>query len=220
MWPVFGTSRRHRGCEKLIMLLVIHPEHPEPRKIEHAASLIRDGHILAYPTDTGYGFGCDPFQRKAVERMFWMLSLPDNKLASFLCADFKQLAQYGYISDHVYRVARRIFPGPYTLILEATKEIPKTLRGKRKEVGIRVPNHPIPLALITALEVPLLNVSARDLQGDYLDDPHQIDEIYRKQLGAVIDGDLLPENPSTVIDLTGDSPQVIRVGQGDPDVFV
>lgn len=202
------------------MLLSIHPEHPQPRKVARAADLIRDGQILAYPTDTGYGLGCDPFQRKTVERLFRLLSLPDRKRASLLCKDFKQMAVYGYISDFVYRKARKVFPGPYTLIVEATKAIPKPLRGKRREVGIRVPNQNVLLALLEELDSPILNVTARDFQGEYLDDPHEIESVYRKSLGAVIDGDLLPESSSTVIDLTGDYPEVVRLGQGDPDIFL
>lgn len=201
------------------MLLVIHPEHPAPRKISKVADLLRRGEIIAYPTDTGYGLGCDPFQRKTVERMFRILNLPDKKRASLLCSDFKQIAKYGYISDTAYRTARRIFPGPYTLILQATKAIPRPLHGKRKEVGIRVPDSPIVLAILEELGAPLLNVTVRDTHGEYMDDPHEIEATYRKHIGAVIDADLVAENPSTVVDLTSDYPEVIRVGQGDPSIF-
>lgn len=201
------------------MLLVVHPEHPQPRKIDKVVDLIQAGGIVAYPTDTGYGFGCDPFQRKSVQRMFQLLNLSEKKLAALLCSDFKQVARYGYINDSCYRIARRIFPGPYTLILKATKEVPRPLHGKRKEVGIRVPNHPITLAILEALDGPILNLTARDHHGEYLDDPHEIESIYRKHLGAVIDGDLVVESPSTVVDLTGHEPEIIRVGQGDPSIF-
>jgi tRNA threonylcarbamoyl adenosine modification protein (Sua5/YciO/YrdC/YwlC family) len=202
------------------MLLSIHPQHPQPRKIEKVIEIVSKGDIIAYPTDTGYGIGCDPFNRKTVERLFRLLSIPENKLASLLCADFKQLARYGYIGDMAYRVARRIFPGPYTLILQATKEVPRPLHGKRKEVGIRVPDHPITLAILQLLGGPILNLTARDLEGCYIDDPLEIERIYRHQIGAIIDGDLIPENPSTVVDLTGPEPDIIRVGQGSPDIFL
>ncbi|TNE48244.1 MAG: threonylcarbamoyl-AMP synthase [Deltaproteobacteria bacterium] len=202
------------------MLLSVHPEYPQMRKIVRAAQYLKDGEIVAYPTDTGYGLGCDPFQRKTVERMFRLLNLPDTKYASLLCKDFKQMAVYGYISDYVYRKARKVFPGPYTLIVEATKAIPKPLRGKRREVGIRVPNNNVTLALIEELEGPILNVTARDFQGEYMDDPHVIESVYRKSLGAVVDCDLIPESSSTVMDLTGEFPEVVRLGQGDPDIFL
>lgn len=202
------------------MLLVLNPEHPQPRKLQKAAELLRQGEILVYPTDTGYGIGCDPFQRKVVERMFRLLSRPTSKPAALLCSDFKQVAIYGHISDSAYRVGRRIFPGPYTLILKATKQIPRPLQGKRKEVGIRVPNHAVTLQLIEAFENPILNLTVTDGQGNYLDDPREVEDLWGKQLGAVIDCDLIPEDPSTVVDLTGREPEILRVGQGDPEVFM
>ncbi len=201
------------------MLLLMNIDHPQPRKIAKAAELIRAGEILCYPTDTGYGLGCDPHQLKTVEKLFRMGNRSKEKPASLLCSNFKQIAQYAYIDDTSFRVAKRVLPGPYTLILKATKVVARRLHGKRKEVGIRYPNHPVVLALIEELGTPILNITARAPDGHYLDDPHEIDRIWGKQLGAVIGGDLLPKSPSTVIDLTGDEPEILRVGQGDPDVF-
>ncbi len=202
------------------MLLIMEEKHPQPRKVKKIVEAIQRGEIVAYPTDTGYGIGCDPYKAKTVEKMFKALNIPEKKLASLLCANFKQLAKLGYISDWAYRIAKRIFPGPYTLILEATKEVPRTLRGKRKEVGIRVPNHPVILAILEELGGPILNLTARSPQGEYLEDPREIERIYRKQIAIVADCGLIPENPSTVVDLTGDEPIIIREGQGDPELFL
>jgi len=202
------------------MLLVFNDHHPQPRKIQKVADLIRQGNLICYPTDTGYGIGCDPFQRKTVEKLFRLSGRPKNKPASLLVANFKQMAQYGYINDRAYRVAKRVIPGPYTLILKATKQVPRPLHGKRREVGVRVPDHPVILALLEELEEPLLNVTASNFDREYLDDPHEIDDIWGKQLGAVIDSGIIQENPSTVIDFSSGEPEVLRVGQGDPDVFL
>jgi len=129
------------------------------------------------------------------------------------------VAPYAHISDAAYRTARRALPGPYTLILKATKQVPRPLRGKRKEVGIRVPDHQVVLQLVETLGLPLLNVTVHDTFGEYIDDPHEIDRMWGKQLGAVIDAELLPEAPSTVIDFTGRYPELLREGEGDPDLF-
>ena len=202
------------------MLLALNPNHPQPRKLQKAIDLLKAGQIIVYPTDTGYGMGCDPFQIKTVERMFKLLNRPKSKPAALLCSSFKQVAQYCVISDSAYRVARRIFPGPYTLILKATKQVPRPLQGKRKQVGIRVPDHNVILRLLEMLESPLLNLSVVDSEGNYFDDPIEIDKTWGKHLGAVIDADLIPENPSTVVDWTGQEAEILRVGQGDPEIFL
>lgn len=202
------------------MLLALNPHHPQPRKLQKAVDLIRAGEIVVYPTDTGYGMGCDPFQLKTVERMFRLLNRPKNKPAALLCSSFKQVAQYCVIGDSAYRTARRIFPGPYTLILRATKQVPRPLQGKRKEVGIRVPDHNVILHLLELHDGPLLNLSVVDSEGVYLDDPIEIEQRWGKHLGCVIDADLIPEDPSTVVDWTGREAEVLRVGQGDPEIFM
>lgn len=202
------------------MLLVLNIDHPQPHKIAKAAELIRKGEILCYPTDTGYGLGCDPHQLKSVERLFRMRNRPKKKPASLLFADFKQLAQYAHIGNQGFRAAKHALPGPYTLILQAGKQVARKLHGKRREVGARMPDHPVVIALLEHLGMPLLNVTARDSLGSYLGDPHDIERMLGKQLGAVIDGGIIPENPSTVIDMTSETAEVLRVGQGDPDAFL
>lgn len=203
------------------MLLVIDPGYPQPRKLQKAVDLLKAGMLVCYPTDTGYGIGCDPHQHRAVEALVGLWPFrSEKKPGSLLACDFKQISRYCYIGDQAFRVAKRTMPGPYTLILEATKEVPRTLHGKRKEVGIRIPDHPIALGLLELMGSPILNITAQDHRGEYLDDPHAIDSIFEGKLAAVIDCDIVPENPSTVIDLTGPQPEVLRVGAGDPDVFL
>jgi tRNA threonylcarbamoyl adenosine modification protein (Sua5/YciO/YrdC/YwlC family) len=152
--------------------------------------------------------------------MFKLLNRSKKKPAALLCSDFKQVSEYCYFSDWAFRIAKRIFPGPYTLILKATKQVPRPLQSKRKEVGIRVPNHNVVLQLIEMLETPLLNLTVHDSEGNYFDDPHEIEDTWGKHLGAVVDGDLIPEMPSTVVDMTGDAPEILRIGHGDPDIFM
>jgi tRNA threonylcarbamoyl adenosine modification protein (Sua5/YciO/YrdC/YwlC family) len=201
------------------MLLSFDDRHPQPRKIQRIVELLRDGEIISYPTDTGYGLGCDMNQKKAVEKLFLITQRPKNKPGALLAKEFKQVSEYCYIGDVAYRVARRVLPGPYTLILEASKAVPRHLQGKRKEVGIRIPDHPIILAVLEDFGTPLLNVTANDHLGQYLDDPLLIEQRYGKHLGAVVDAGLIPENPSTIVDLTGSIPEVLRLGVGDPEVF-
>ncbi len=201
------------------MLLVLNEHHPQPRKLQRAMEILQEGEILCYPTDTGYGLGCDMNQRKAVEKLYRITNRPKNKPGALLASSFKQVSQYCYIGDIAYRVAKRVLPGPYTLILQATKEVPRHLQGKRKEVGIRIPDHPVILGILELMGTPLLNVTANDLSGQYIDDPREIEDLYGKLIGAVIDAEILPENPSTIVDLTTATPEVLRLGVGDPGVF-
>ncbi|MEM1008990.1 MAG: L-threonylcarbamoyladenylate synthase [Myxococcota bacterium] len=201
------------------MRLTLHPEYPQPRKLEQVVDFIRRGEVVAYPTDTGYALGCDMNQRKAVEHLFRFTQRPKNKPGTLLSANFKQVSQFCYISDHAYRVVRRVLPGPYTLILEATKAVPRHLRGKRKEVGIRIPDNPVALALLEQWGSPFLNVTAYNFSEQYLDDPLDIERFYGKQLGCIVDVDLVTEKPSTIVDLTQNPPEVLREGTGDPEVF-
>ena len=196
------------------------PNIPSPAKSKRPRNCSEQAKFFVIPRTQDTVWGCDPHQPKAVTQLFRMINRPKNKPASLLCNSFKQVAQYGYIDDQSYRAAKRALPGPYTLILKASKLVARSLHGKQKEVGIRYPDHSVVLALIEALQSPLLNVSARDPNENYLDDPREIEQIWGRHLAAVIDCDLLPESPSTMIDLTQDFPEVLRVGQGDPDAFL
>lgn len=201
------------------MLLFVDSRYPQPRKIRRAADILRSRGLLSYPTDTIYGIGCDPFERKAVEALFAMRNRPNWKPASLLCSDLKMMARYAIMTDEAHRAIRRVIPGPYTFIFRATPDVPRSLTGKRKQVGIRVPDNNIVLSLIEELGAPILNVSARDREGVYLEDPRETERIWGRSLGAVIDGELLPPRESTVIDLTDRHPEVLREGLGDPSLF-
>jgi len=197
------------------MQLVINPHNPEPRKIQQALDVMRGGGVVAYPTDTVYGLGCDITDKKAMEKVYRMKRMDKSQLLSFVCHDLAQLARYGVVEDPVYRLLRRLEPGPYTFILRATREVPKVLRLERKTVGIRVPNHPVALALARELGSPVASTSA-SFEGEILVDPADMEE-HLVGLDMVLDGGVIGTEPSTVIDFSGDEPLLVRQGVGVVD---
>lgn len=200
------------------MRLQINSKHPEPRKIGQAVTALRRGGVIAYPTDTVYGIGCDIHDRKAIGRIYQMKPMAKGQLLSFLCPDLSEIARYASVDDRAYRLMRRLAPGPYTFILRATKEIPKVLLMERKTIGIRVPKHPVPQALLRELGSPILSTSAsRD--GENLIDPGEINTCFA-QLDMVLDGDTGGAVASTIIDLTSAQPEVVRLGAGPVDGLI
>lgn len=201
------------------MIIQLNPEHPQPRRVEQAREILKSGGLVAYPTDTVYGIGCDIFNKQAVERLHQLVreikDTPDHSPLSFICKDLSNIAEYAFVSDYAYRTLRRMLPGPYTFVLEATKLVPKVMRKKRKTVGIRVPDSPIALALVEALGNPVANTSATDETGELIPDPWTIEDLYGHVVDLVIDGGYVFPEPSTVIDFSGDYPQLIRKGKGD-----
>jgi tRNA threonylcarbamoyl adenosine modification protein (Sua5/YciO/YrdC/YwlC family) len=199
------------------MLQAINAHHPEPRKVARAVQVLRQGGVIAYPTDTVYGLGCDITNKHAVERIYRMKRMSDAQLLSFVCPDLSNIARYGVVQDFAYRIMRRLVPGPYTFILQATREVPKVLRMKRKTVGIRVPDHPVALALAHELGSPVASTSA-SLDGEILIDPREIEERF-PDLDLVLDAEGVGLTPSTVLDLSGDAVVVVREGAGPLDVL-
>jgi tRNA threonylcarbamoyl adenosine modification protein (Sua5/YciO/YrdC/YwlC family) len=197
------------------MQLPINPQHPEPRKIQQALEVMRRGGVVAYPTDTVYGLGCDINDKKAMEKVYRMKRMDKSQLLSFVCHDLAQLARYGVVEDAVYRLLKRLVPGPYTFVLRATREVPKVLRLERKTVGIRIPDHPVALALARELGSPVASTSA-SLDGEILVDPADMEERLQG-LDLVLDGGVLGTEPSTVVDFSGDEPRVVRQGVGVVD---
>jgi tRNA threonylcarbamoyl adenosine modification protein (Sua5/YciO/YrdC/YwlC family) len=162
-----------------------------------------------------YGLGCDLSSRKGVEALYRMKNMRHDQLLSFVCPDLSDISRYAIVSDRAYRVMRRLLPGPYTFILAATKEVPRTLRMKRKTVGVRVPSHPVTLALTRALGRPLVSTSA-SLDGEYFIDPGEIEDRF-PDVALVMDSDDVGLTPSTVIDLSDGEPVVVREGAGPVD---
>lgn len=189
-------------------------EHPQPRKIRQVADQLEQGAVIAYPTDTVYGFGCDLTNRKAIERIYRLKNMSPKHLLSFVCPDLSQIAHYAHVGDVAYRILRRILPGPYTVVLEATREVPKKLLQQRKTVGIRVPDCPIALDLVQAFGRPIISSSVVDGDGEPMEDAVDIRDRYSRQLDAVLDGGFLMAEPSTVISLVDDEIEIIREGKG------
>lgn len=200
----------HSTC----LRLQINPQFPEPRKIQRAVAVLDAGGVIAYPTDTTYGIGCSIYEKKGIDRILLLKGLPKDHLLSFVCADLADIARFAVVENGVYRTMKRVLPGPYTFVLRATPEVPKILQSKRKTVGIRVPNHPVTLALARAFRKPIVSTSTT-YQGRTLLDPDEIGLHLGHGLDMVVDAGVMDAPPSSVVDLTGPYPVVLREGAGD-----
>jgi tRNA threonylcarbamoyl adenosine modification protein (Sua5/YciO/YrdC/YwlC family) len=197
------------------VLLEINPINPQQRKIDRVVEMLRRGAVIAYPTDTIYGIGCDITNKRAIERVYQIKQWPKHKPFSFICSDLKNISQYAKVSNYAYKTMRRLLPGPYTFILEGSKQVPKMMLTKRKTAGIRVPAHPICHSLINTLGNPVISTSAATTEGDQFNEPWLIDDHFGKLIDLVIDGGPVPGEPSSVVSLIGDTPDVLRAGLGD-----
>ena len=198
----------------------LHPDNPQLRFINKAVSVLKDGGVIIYPTDTVYGIGCDIFNKVALERIFSIKNDSISKLFSFVCSDLKDIAKYARVSDYAYRTMKHLLPGPYTFILPAAKLVPKKLWSKRKTVGIRVPNHQVTLTLVKEFGHPIISTSTTNRKGEVLIDPFEIKNIFNSQVDLMLASGNLSGDPSSVIDLSAEVPEVIREGAGDVSLFV
>ena len=201
------------------MLLKINPCNPQDRLIQKAANILKEGGVIAYPTDTHYGIGCDIMNKKAIEKIYQIKQRDKKKPFSFICSDLKNISDYAKVSNYAYKTMRRLLPGPYTFILEGSKLVPKIMLTKRRSAGIRVPDNKICIALIKALGNPVISTSAATPEDIMFEDGSLIEEYYGKRLDAVIDIGPVPGTPSSVISLIDDMPEIIREGLGDVSIF-
>ncbi len=202
------------------MILQINPTHPQPRHIKRVADIFRSDGVIVYPTDTVYGLGCDIQSRKALERVRRIKRMDNKRHLSFVFSDLKTIADYAQVTDNAYKILRRYLPGPYTFVLKATRLVPRIVLTKRNEVGIRIPDNTICQELLAELGNPILSSSVRMPDDQLLDDPKEIDRIYKGQVDLVIDGGIFLPEPSSVISLLDDTAEVIRIGKGDVTPFM
>lgn len=198
------------------MLLHVHPDDPQPRQIKTIVECLQDGGIIIYPTDTIYGLGCDISQHKAIERIARIKNINVQKANfSFICYDLSHLSHYTKsISTSLYRVLKTYLPGPYTFILPSSKEVPKLLKSKKNTVGIRVPDNNIARTIVKELGHPILSTTLPGEMVEEYTDPELMEENFNKLVDIVVDGGIGGMSPSTVIDCTGDVPELLRRGLG------
>lgn len=198
-------------------LITIHPDNPQPRLIRQVADCLSAGGLVVYPTDSSYALGCHIGDKDAMERIRRLRELDDKHNFTLVCRDLSEISTYAVVDNAAYRLLRTLTPGPYTFILQATREVPRRLQHpKRKTIGIRVPDNAIAQAIIEALGEPLLS-STLMLPGEdmVLTDPHEMQARLDKQVDLVVDGGYCGYEPTTVVDLTQGAPHITRAGKGD-----
>ncbi len=199
------------------MIIKLYNENPNPREIERIVSVLRDGGIVIYPTDTLYGIGCDALNVRAVEKICQLKGInPQKNNLSIICNDLSVISEYAKVDTPTFKLMKRNLPGPFTFILPTTSSLPKIYKNK-KTVGIRMPDNNIIRAIAASLGSPVLNTSVKDNENDepeYTTNPELIDEKWGDLVNLVIDGGHGGTEPSTVVDCTGDEPEIIRQGKG------
>ena len=199
----------------------IHPETPQARLIQRAVSILRGGGVIVYPTDSAYALGCQLGDKKAMERIRRIRALREDHNFTLVCRDLSELGTYAHVDNSTYRLLRHATPGPYTFVLEATREVPKRLvQPKRKTIGLRVPDHPISQALLHALNEPLMSATLIMPDDEYpMTDPYDIRDCLEQEVELVIDGGFCGLEATSVVDLSGPVPVVMRAGVGDISDF-
>ena len=202
------------------MLVAINNQNPQMRLICKAVDVLRGGGIVIYPTDTVYGMGCDLFNKKGIERIYDIKRRDRKQPLSFICSDLKDISRYAQVSDGAYKIMKRLLPGPFTFILNASRSVPKIILPKRQTTGIRVPDNRICQALVGEMGSPIISTSVKDGDGELLSDPRIIEELYGKRVDMIIDGGIIAATPSSVISLLDEGVEVIRIGKGDVSAFL
>lgn len=205
----------------MAQFFTIHPDNPQPRLIKQAAALLREGAVIVYPTDSGYALGCHLDDKDAVSRIRHIRGLDEKHLLTLVCRDLSELSTYARVSNTQFRLLKNNTPGAYTFILAATKEVPRRLQhAKRSTVGVRIPDHPVALALLAALGEPLLSSTLILPDASFpLTDLDEIRERLEQHVDLIVQGGTVGIDPTTVIDLTSDMPLLVRLGRGDITPF-
>mgnify|MGYP005848226141 FL=1 len=201
------------------MIVRINPENPQVRLLRQVVEVLTGGGLIGYPTDTGYALGCDLYNLKGISKLYQLKRRPLSKPFSFICADLKNISEYAQVGNYAYKTMKRLLPGPFTFILEASRQVPKILQTKRHTVGIRVPDHPICLKQVEMLGHPIISTGANLPEQLPESDPYEIAEKFKAHLEVVIDAGIILPAPSSIISLIDDMPEVIREGAGDVSTF-
>ena len=199
------------------MIIEINALYPEPRKVRRAVEALEAGEIIAYPTDTVYALGCDLLNKKSIDRLYQVKGMSRDQPLAFICPDLADLSKYAVVDNQAYRLLRRVLPGPYTFILTATREVPKMLHtSDRRTVGIRVPDAPVIVEVVRALGRPVISTTAHRMGDEPVIDARDIEPTF-KGVSLVLDGGLGGRQPTTVVDLSHGSIDIVREGAGSID---
>jgi tRNA threonylcarbamoyl adenosine modification protein (Sua5/YciO/YrdC/YwlC family) len=204
-----------------VKFLEIHPTHPQLRLVRQAAEVLRGGGLIAYPTDSCYALGCHLDDAKALERLRRVRGLGERHHLTLMCRDLSEIAKYAIVDDTHYKLLKSAIPGSYTFILRARREVPKrVMHARRRTIGVRVPGHAVAHGLLDELDEPILSATLL-LPGEEvpLSDAQEIRQRLERELDLVIDGGSCGVEPSTVLDLTGDQPVLVRAGRGSLERF-
>lgn len=199
--------------------LSVDPQHLKGRHVDRAVEVLRRAGVIVYPTDTIYGLGCDVTSKAAVERIRRIKGRDADKPMSFVCSDLVQVSRYGHVSNFVHRILKRFLPGPYTFVLTATRETPRVLQSKQKTVGVRIPDHPVPLALAERLGNPVVSTSANESNEEVVTNPADLERIFGNRVDLIMECGTLPVQASSVVSLVNDTVEILREGQGDLSYF-
>ena len=205
------------------MLLNIHQKNPDSRKIKQVVECLNDGGVIIYPTDTVYAFGCDVYNKKAMERLCHIKGIDIKKHnLSFICYNLSHIADFTkHLDTPTYKLMKKTLPGPYTFILNAKTSIPKLFKNKKKEIGIRIPDNNIPREIVKELGNPIVTTSVKDndMVLEYSTDPELIHEYFENKVDLVISSGYGESTPSTIVKCTNNFPEILRKGKGDTSLF-
>ncbi len=196
------------------MIVEWNPARPKKKTTALIKESLENGAIISYPTDTFYGLGCDLFNIKAIKTLHAMRGLSEKRPLSIIFKDIKDVSDYAVLTDFAFHILKRTLPGAYTFILMAKRIVPRLLMTQKKELGVRMPDHEVPRALVNLLGRPIINTTVKSGGQEYICDPREIDRYFKNQISLVIDGGLITGEPSTVISLVDDKVQVLREGKG------
>lgn len=199
----------------MTMIVEINPDNPQPRLVSRVVEILDKGGVIAYPTDTTYGIGCSILNKRGIDRIYSIKHREKKKPFSFICSDLSDIARYARVSNFQYKVMKRLLPGPFTFVLNATSLVPGLLVTKQKTVGIRIPDNKICLTIVRELGHPIITTSANLSGEEPIGDPSLVEYELGKQLDIVVDGGILSAAVSSVVSLIDDIPTILRKGAGD-----